>query len=315
MTRAVIYAGLTPLDRGRYLCSMAPEETLRLDAAILQAQHQTQRKGTLLVIDGSPADIGCHVVVESSVTIGRECEGLQLRDRGISRTHARVAPHEDGYRLYDLGSTNGTLLNGKRVVNESHDLRDGDQIGVGQSVVKFTLVNDREAKYLHRMERQAGTDELTGLLAKHRFDSLLQHTVQTARARQQPLCLLMMDLDGLKAINDTMGHQMGAHTIKRVGEMIGGLVSGKGEACRFGGDEFCMLLHGTTLDQAKRLADELCQQVRETTFALDGRSVRASISVGIAELNQDIENGQRLVELADEALYRAKAQGRDTTAT
>src|SRR5512142_764563 len=89
--------------------------TLRLDADVLQRyiQNQSQR-GSLLIIAGTHADIGTHLVVEDVVLIGRETEGLQLRDAGISRCHASVTHREGTYTIRDMGSTNGTLVNGTR---------------------------------------------------------------------------------------------------------------------------------------------------------------------------------------------------------
>ncbi|MCK5799434.1 MAG: GGDEF domain-containing protein, partial [Deltaproteobacteria bacterium] len=240
---------------------------------------------------------------------------LQLRDGRSSRRHANVEPSEGGYVLKDLRSTNGTILRGTPITRGSeHILHDGDQIALGKTVIKFTLVDDTEAAYLARTERLAGTDNLTGLLAKHRFDSLLADAVHSAHQHPVALSVLMMDLDGLKAINDRHGHHLGAHTIGAVGHLLGEIVRGRGEACRFGGDEFCAFLPGLALDRAKLVAERIRRTVEETTFSHLNASTQVTISIGVAILTDDVGTGEELLARADRALYRAKASGRNRVA-
>ncbi len=320
-----------------------PDETLRIDADEISRYAQARkRRGSLLVIAGAAADVGTHLLVGGRVIIGRDPERddperdeldgddlsddalaeppreipLQLRDGRSSRRHASVEPSDGDYVLKDLGSTNGTILRGTPIASGSeHILHDGDQIALGKTVIKFTLVDDTEAAYLARIERLAGTDDLTGLLAKHRFDSLLADAVLTARQHPVALSVLMMDLDGLKAINDRHGHHLGAHTIGAVGHLLGEIVRGRGEACRFGGDEFCAFLPGLALDRAKLVAERIRRTVEETTFSHLNASTQVSISVGVAILTDDVGTGEELLARADRALYRAKASGRNRVAT
>lgn len=303
---------------------MRADQTLRIDGDELQRYHdESRRQGSLLVIAGDPADVGTHVLVDRTICVGRDPQldnsntesakehgSLQLRDARTSRNHFSVIPRNERYYLSDLGSTNGTRLERERIEGEVL-LADGDQITIGQTLIKFTLVDDTEAAYLLRMERLAGTDELTGLLAKHRFDSLLADSVRNAHAQPTALSVLMMDLDGLKSLNDRHGHHMGAHTIGEVGKIIGDIVSGRGEACRFGGDEFCAFFPGLVLDRAMRIAERIRRRVEESTFVHNDCMVKLTISIGVAILKDGITNGEALLEKADQALYRAKAAGRN----
>ena len=180
----------------------------------------TDRSGTLLVIAGVAADLGTHMPVGAEVVMGRDPARLGLRDARASREHCRVWRAQGGYRLEDLGSTNGTSLNGAPVL-EPMPLREGDRIRIGQTVLKFTMVDATEALYLQRMEMLARRDALTGLHAKHHFDVLLEEALRSAREESIPLAVWMLDLDGLKAVNDQYGHRMGAATIRQVGGMLG----------------------------------------------------------------------------------------------
>jgi diguanylate cyclase (GGDEF)-like protein len=221
-----------------------------------------------------------------------------------------IEPRGAQHVLHDLGSTNGTLVNGARLSGD-RELREGDQICIGQTIIKFTLVDETEAAYLRKMERLAGTDELSGLLAKHRFDSLLAEAARSATATGSPLSLLMLDMDGLRSINDRHGHPMGAHTIGSVGRIIGRVVSGHGEACRFGGDEYCVMLVGSDLAAAMKIGEQIREAVAATPYELGGATVRATISIGAAQLSDAAGTPETLLAAADQALYRAKGKGRN----
>jgi diguanylate cyclase (GGDEF)-like protein len=298
--------------------TIRPDQTLRMTREMIEQYQQAQgvqRKGSLLVIAGDPADVGLHRLVEGEVVLGREPTGFHLRDGQISRLHAAVSldPAEGRFLIRDLGSTNGTLLNGDQVADQ-RSIQDGDQIQLGNTVIKFTLVDDTEADYLRRIARIASTDSLTGLVAKHRFDALLETMTGEAAARGLPFSALMMDMDNLKAINDRHGHHTGAGTIQQVGELIGRIVAGKGEACRFGGDEFSAYLYGLTLAEARGVAEEIRASVERTEFEVLGKKVKTSISIGVAEMAGGVTKGQDLLARADRALYRAKAKGRNCVA-
>ena len=287
--------------------------TTTLAGQLSEGIDESAFAGSLLVIAGAQADIGTHVLVEDAVVIGREPDGLQLRDGRCSRRHVRVSPDGDDHWLEDLGSTNGTLLNGARVVAPER-LHDGDRIRLGQTTLKFTLVDPTEAAYLRRMELLASRDALTGLLANHRFSSLLGEAFRTARSLDTSLVVMMMDLDGLKAINDRHGHRMGAQTIRLVGRIIGEETRGRGEATRFGGDEFCAFLPRVDRARATQVAERIRCRVEETPFVLGETTVRATMSIGVAVATPSMQAWTELQEAADRALYRAKEAGRNRIA-
>jgi diguanylate cyclase (GGDEF)-like protein len=303
-------SGDAPRDPSGLAMTLAPDTTLSGLSVPAVVDRSEATSGSLIVIAGAPADVGTHVLVGDEVVIGRVGEGLQLRDGRTSRRHVRVWCSDGAYQVEDMGSTNGTALNGRRLEAPT-PLHDGDKIYLGSTVLKFTLVDETEAAYLARMARLAGTDPLTGLHAKHRFDSMLDEALRIARSTGTPLVVRMMDMDGLKRINDAHGHQHGAHTIATVGARIGALLGGRGEACRFGGDEFCAYLPGVDLQAALELADELRRIVEGGEYELEGVVVRATISIGVAAASPDRPSREMLVAAADRALYRAKGKGRN----
>ncbi|MEQ1503304.1 MAG: GGDEF domain-containing protein [Myxococcota bacterium] len=286
--------------------TLSPDTTLH---GIPIPRASGARTGSLVVIAGAAADIGTHVLVGHEVVIGRVASGLTLRDARISRQHARVWREDQVWWVEDLGSTNGSAHN-DRPLTSRVPIADGDKIHLGSTVVKFALIDDTEAAYLEQMARLAGTDPLTGLHATHRFDNLLEEAARAARATRTPLAVLMMDLDGVKAINDRHGHRFGAHTIACVGTSLLGVVGSEGEVCRFGGDEFCAYLPGATDDAAWAVGERIRQQVEAWRAELDGIELRVTISVGIA-VRVAPASPAELTAAADEALYRAKAAGKN----
>ena len=286
--------------------------TIRMDAEdLLRFRERAQSsRGSLLIIAGSSADVGTHVLVEGPVAIGREPGGVQLHDGGISRCHASVELRSASYVIRDLGSTNGTLVNGVRLEGERL-LQEGDKIFLGQTVIKFTLVDETEAAYLRQVQHLVGTDDLTGLMSKHRFDAALKEAIKGSHALGQPLSALMMDMDGLKQVNTRHGHNAGADTIRRTGGVIGHLLQGRGEACRFGGDEFSAFLPGAQLGFARQVGEEIRRGVEGQQLVWNNEPLAISISIGVAQLPPGLTDFAAFLHLADEALYRAKAKGKN----
>ena len=289
-------------------------ETIKLNVddvreSIARAQG---KKAALVVLQGSDGDIGTHVMIDRPITLGRDpAVELPLNDEGISRRHCRVAPHEDHFILEDLRSTNGTLLNGEQVKLEPQVLAAGDRIYLGACVIKFTYADAMEVGYHAQMDTLIGTDDLTGLIAKRRFDAAYQRAVENARVQGEKLAVMMLDLDGLKKINDTHGHPVGAYTISEVGKVIGATVANTGAACRFGGDEFAVFLPGHSRAEAHKLGDKIRERIASHHFDKEGVIVQPTLSIGLSAFPEDGQTADILLAKADEALYRAKRAGRD----
>jgi len=292
-------------------------ETLKLNVAevresIAKAQD---KQAALVVLQGNEGEIGSHVILDKSVVVGRDPSAeLPLQDEGISRRHCQVSYDGDHFVLEDLGSTNGTLLNGERIDGVVR-LRPGDRIFLGGCVLKFTNSDAFEVRYHAQMDQLIGTDDLTGLVAKRRFDAAYIRGLDAARALRRSFAVLMLDLDQLKIINDTHGHPIGAHTISEVGRIIGRLVSEHGLACRFGGDEFAAFLPGSDKAQAVAMGETVRKAIVDHHFEKDGVVIKPTVSVGVAAYPDDGRTAEVLLRCADEALYRAKRGGRNRVHT
>jgi diguanylate cyclase (GGDEF)-like protein len=121
----------------------------------------------------------------------------------------------------------------------------------------------------------------------------------------------MMDLDGIKSINDTHGHLFGAYVIGEAGRVIGRVLDQRGFASRFGGDEFIAALPSSALEAATLLGEEIRQAISAYPFQREGVALRPGISIGVASFPESANDGESLLQRADEALYRAKRAGKN----
>jgi two-component system cell cycle response regulator len=258
------------------------------------------------------------------VTLGRALEAdVRVNDARASRMHARInverdpASGEARYRLTDLGSTNGTLLNGQPVTDAY--LQDGDKLTVGEHLLRFELLDDIDREYQRQIHRLLAHDELTGLLTSKSFFSELRRESARAEAEGVPFCVLMMDIDHFKVVNDTRGHLVGSQTLEEVGAIITRALRAGDVAARFGGEEFAAFLLHADCAQGLVAAERVRASIESNHFSAvrrgaandSGETLSLTISIGVAAYPDDARDPIELVELADTALYRAKNMGRN----
>src|SRR5947209_18146606 len=258
------------------------------------------------------------------VTLGRALEAdVRVNDARASRMHARIRVERDPstgasrYRITDLGSTNGTLLNGQPVSDAY--LEDGDKLTIGEHLLRFDLLDDIDREYQRQIHRLLAHDELTGLLTSKSFFSELRREAARAESEERPFCVLMMDIDHFKAVNDTHAHLAGSQTLEAVGSLITHALRAGDVAARFGGEEFAAFMLNADCAQGLVAAERVRSTIEEHTFAAvrrgspqdTGETLRITISIGVASYPDDARDPIELVELADTALYRAKNMGRN----
>ena len=158
-----------------------------------------------------------------------------------------------------------------------------------------------------KLQDLAGTDSLTALANRRVFDERLALEFAQAKRKNRALSVLMLDLDGFKRRNDLYGHQRGDTTLQQFAMLLEKSTREGDLAARYGGEEFVLLLPETGEEQAMLLAERIVQRVRTATWECEPMTV----SIGTASLDGATLNQQRLVHLADEALYEAKRSGKD----
>ena len=259
----------------------------------------------------------------SEVTLGRALDAdVRINDSEASRLHARIRTEVDEttgqvrYRLIDLGSTNGTLLNGKAI--DEAFLEDGDKFVIGDHMLRFEMLDEIDREFQQQIHRLLVHDDLTGLLTSKSFFSELRREAARAEAENKPFCVLMMDLDHFKEVNDTYGHLAGSETLEEVGSVIKNSLRAGDVGARFGGEEFAAFLLDADYAQGMVAAERVRAAIEQHDFPAvrrgsteEPRTHRMTISIGVASFPNDASDPIQLVEKADSALYRAKRSGRN----
>lgn len=173
------------------------------------------------------------------------------------------------------------------------------------------MVELREAN--HKLDNLARLDGLTGLSNRRHFDESFENTWQLGLKQQQPISILMCDIDYFKSINDTYGHSFGDQCLIKVAGILKACVSEPEYlAARFGGEEFIIMLPHTKTSVAINVAEKIRQEIEKLRLKYEGKQVKFTISVGIATATpeQSLQENT-LKDNADQALYRAKETGRN----
>ncbi|MGI8882693.1 MAG: diguanylate cyclase [Pyrinomonadaceae bacterium] len=255
------------------------------------------------------------------VILGRALEaGVRINDKNISRQHAKINTIYDGknqiteYVVTDLNSRNGTLLNGQKITQEK--LQNGDKISIGEHILRFELLDEIDREYHRQIHRLLSHDDLTGLLSSRSFFTELRRETGRAKIENRQFCVLMMDVDHFKRVNDTHGHLTGSKTLEEIGFCITQILRSGDAAARFGGEEFAAFLLNAELTQALVAADRIRSEIEKQEFSVvrQGKFIKAhhvTISIGVSAFPTDSSDPIELVEMADSALYRAKREGRN----
>jgi diguanylate cyclase (GGDEF)-like protein len=296
--------------------SVFEDETYDNQFDISLEEELSKQNAVLIVLNGT--DLGKRFLLnDGSTVIGRNPlkANITISDRTVSAIHSRIDynPSKGQYFITDLRSRNGILVNSNKA--STAPLTNGDKIFIGATILKFTFEDTFEDRFYTQIHELMNVDRLTGLPVKRVFDREFNSEFYLTKRRGEPLSLLMMDMDGLKGINDTYGHQMGSFSISETGKIIAAVVGNRGVASRFGGDEFIAFLHSTSLTEAEQVGESIRAGVAGHTFDLHGKIVSPTISIGVAELTKKTKTPEDLVRIADEALYRAKNAGRNTVSS
>lgn len=172
------------------------------------------------------------------------------------------------------------------------------------------------------LKSQSIRDPLTGLFNRRFLEESLERECRRSVRSNRPLSVMMLDIDHFKRFNDTFGHDAGDAVLREVGAVLRSFFRGEDVACRYGGEEFALVLTDTTADGAMGRASQLREQVHQLSLSFRRQSLGpVTISVGVAMLPLHATTADALLRVADKALYRAKHQGRnrvimaDTTET
>lgn len=280
-----------------------------------QAVEETHWTACLVVVRG--VGTGNKILLNrSETTIGRADEvDVRLAKAGVSRRHAVVHQlGEEQFRLTDLQSTNGTFVNGERIQDTL--LKDQDLIAIGESRLKFIAADSPEQPYYEELYCQAQLDKALQIYNKHYFLTRLDEELRRHQRMDGALSLILMDVDHFKRLNDTYGHLAGDAALVHLADVTRQRLRETDVLCRYGGEEFGIILPQTDSQQARAVAEDIRQLVAAAPVHHGDSEIAMTISLGISSHTPSEPKATReaLIVQADKALYSAKHGGRNRVA-
>jgi two-component system, cell cycle response regulator len=294
--------------------------TRNTDAAIALppiTPRAQKTQATLTVVSGPSTGRAFSVQGETIIGRGREAQ-VRIDDAGSSRAHARIIPTGEGvYVLEDMGSLNGTFVDGKRI--DRTELRSGDRINIGPNIVlTFAILDSQAEKLAHQLYESSVRDPLTRAYNRRYLVERLASEIAYGLRHKTALGLILLDLDHFKRINDTYGHLVGDDVLREVSALAQRLIRAEDVFARFGGEEFVVLVRGIEHANVGRFAERIRIAVEGLEIAASGAPghlVHVTVSAGYASLaevrGESGKEAEGLLRLADERLYRSKDAGRN----
>ncbi len=281
-----------------------------LNSEIRRAKEQ---EACLIIIRGTPQGHR-YFITQPEMTIGRDqTADVVVQDQSVSRKHAKLTKKNNDVLLTDLGSVNGTTVNGHKVPpGDSVVLAKEDMIRLGNSIFKYLPAGELEILFYGNLGFAANMDALTKIYNRAYLLEALEAEFKRAKALHTDFAVLYCDLDFFKKINDTFGHEAGDHVLREFCALVRGAhLRPKDIFARYGGEEFVIMLANMNATGASEIAEKIRASVQTHAFIYEGKRLPVTVSIGVAEITSEIHSAQTLLRSADKALYSAKEGGRN----
>lgn len=256
-------------------------------------------------------------LLETRSTIGRSSKcTICISDKQISRQHFEVVLEGQEVEIRDLGSKNGTFVNG--VKSDVTTLQDGDKIQISAAtIMKFTLQDVTESHFHDELYTMATRDPVTNAYNRRHFLTQFTEAYDQTFVDESSLSLLMLDLDHFKQVNDTHGHLAGDHALQKVARALRGELRSDDLLARYGGEEFAALLRDADETAALQIAERMRSAVEETVFKYEDSEFRVTVSIGVAthSARDPFTSVDAIIGEADGCLYASKERGRNRVTT
>ncbi len=232
-----------------------------------------------------------------------------LQDERASKVHCsvRVTP-QGSLEVQDSGSRNGTFVDGAKV--QQALLLPNSQLRVGGTILQVEHKDPVQVRQLEEALLAAVVDPLTGIPNRRGFFERAAAAISASVRHKFALSAVFIDIDHFKQINDTLGHAAGDQVLKETAKRIDTLRRNEDLVCRFGGEEFVLLLPYTNLEQAAIFAERVREAIASKPVDHYGKSIPVTLSAGVATYPSG-DTLEGLLRRADQAMYRAKEQGRN----
>lgn len=262
--------------------------------------------------DGAAENWGDVVSRARRIQVGEWLATADKQGRPLILSVAFVGDENSSFVLVNRKGVKARELNLKEM---AEGLQQGD----------ITLLDDYDLPLMERasqrmlenmhtqLAHQASHDDLTGLINRKEFERQIEISLKAARASEQQHALLYIDLDQFKIVNNTSGHTAGDALLKQLGEALTVTLDEEQSAqvSRLGGDEFSVLLPDVDTAHARKICEQLLQEIREQRFEWEGKTYNQSASMGLVFLDGSTESADAAMRHADEACYSAKDAGRN----
>jgi two-component system, cell cycle response regulator len=303
-----------PTASADFLAGFGEESTDVFETgAVSSGGLKLERQPILTVLAGPQMGLS-RVIDRQELVLGRgEGSDLLLNDQGLSRKHCRLLRIGDEVFIEDLESSNGTFVDGE-VVRGQRVLEDGARIHLGRhTVISLSRRDALEQLAARQLYESSMRDSLTDLYNRRYFDQRLREEFAFATRHQAPLSVILLDLDLFKRVNDTWGHPAGDEVLRQVAALIKRCVRKEDVASRFGGEEFGVVVRTESHEGARAVAERMRKRIEDTPIYHEQHLILVTASAGMATAAPPhmFETPAALLAAADQALYRAKAGGRN----
>ena len=289
-------------------------QTVREDDRIMPVEASDRPAMPCIVhISGALTDTVYWLSADKELKIGRAPENdLCIRDQSVSQFHARVVLTPKGaVFVQDLGSTNGTFVNGEKIVR--HTLWDGDKIHIGrQQVLRFCFQADAQPEAAGSSKTDAARDALTGVYTRQYALTRIEKDFIQAKMRHQDLALLMFDVDGFEEIKETHGPGTCDMVLREVAKVVSSVLRREDIFARYDERTFSVLLRYQTEAAVVALAQRIGRVVKYHSYPHEGKKIRVTLSLGISSLTRKMKNAMDLISEVQDCLEKARRAGHDT---
>jgi two-component system cell cycle response regulator len=244
--------------------------------------------------------------------IGRsDAAAIQVDQESVSRQHAKLTTFDYKSWIEDMGSTNGTFVNNVRV--ERTELRDGDLLGIGQTIFKYLSGSNIENKYHEEIYKLSTIDGLTETYNKRYFLNTLERELNRAYRYDRGLSLALFDIDHFKKINDSYGHLAGDQVLRELAALVNQNIRRQDILARYGGEEFAIILPEIDTPGSVMVCEKLRVLTDAHPFKFGKDSIHVTISCGIIAYTAPLGaiGNEAFIAEADAKLYAAKSGGRN----
>jgi two-component system cell cycle response regulator len=278
-----------------------------------ERERAAQQPACLIVVRGTPQGHR-YFLTQDQMVIGRDpTADIVVQDANVSRKHAVLTKDGQSIVITDQGSSNGTKVNGKLCeAGKGVKLGKEDMIGMGTTQFKFLPAGELETLYYGNLGDAANMDPLTGIYNKGFLLQAIEVEFKRHKALHSDFSVAFFDLDHFKKINDTYGHDAGDFVLKEITRLIfTSALRPKDVFARYGGEEFVILMGNSNAEQAQAQCEKIRSMVEGHFFGYEDKRIPVTVSMGVAQLDSQVESAQTLLRQADKALYAAKSGGRN----